>query len=29
MSPEEVASLYVEYALDLMQYRGADLDRGP
>ncbi|WP_331717184.1 helix-turn-helix domain-containing protein [Rhodococcus rhodochrous] len=29
MSPEEVANLYVEYALDLMQYRGTDLDRGP
>ncbi|WP_347400871.1 helix-turn-helix domain-containing protein [Rhodococcus sp. Q1] len=29
MSPEEVADLYVEYALDLMQYRGADLVRGP
>jgi AcrR family transcriptional regulator/DNA-binding Xre family transcriptional regulator len=29
MSPEEVANLYVEYALDLMQYRGADLERKP
>lgn len=29
MSPEEVANLYVEYALDLMQYRGADRDYGP
>ena len=29
MSPEEVAHLYVEYALDLMQYRGAELERNP